>query len=391
MIKILKLLIRLKFIFNSPSKCSLIVFDESYEDLNNFLPRSNYFLLQNRLENIDKIYISFRILKLIFRNYKDNLMTAYLVSIIDIVSPKIILTFIDNSFKFSDLAKLREKKCKFIAIQNGVRFQINESNYLANKNHVNYNKKIYLPYFFCFGKYEKFLYKKNNIQVKNFIPVGSLRLANFIEYKKNNKKILESFFYDICLMSEVDSWQSELKIPKLEEGFAKLTKYAIRFCREHNIKLVLCLKRNKAFADSFSREQEFFKKYLSIDEYEYLKKRFFFKKKDKFSSYKCMSKSKVVLGTVSTMLRENLAIGGKILSCNLTPTNIYDFPIKGICSIKNCSYNDFEERLILILRMKNKEYHSKVSNGGDYNMFFRKNYSSITKIKDELYKIRSLY
>ena len=137
MIKILKLLIRVKFIFNSPSKCSLIVFDESYEDLNNFLPRSNYFLLQNRLENIDKIYISFRILKLIFRNYKDNLMTAYLVSIIDIVSPKIILTFIDNSFKFSDLAKLREKKCKFIAIQNGVRFQINESNFLANKNHVN--------------------------------------------------------------------------------------------------------------------------------------------------------------------------------------------------------------------------------------------------------------
>jgi hypothetical protein len=97
-----------------------------------------------------------------------------------------------------------------------------------------------------------------------------------------------------------------------------------------------------------------------------------------------MSESEVVVGTVSTMLRENLAMSGKILSCNLTPTNIYDFPIKGICFIKNCTYNEFEKRLLLILSIKKSEYYSRIINHGDYNMFFRKKYSTIKKIRDEL-------
>ena len=50
-----------------------------------------------------------------------------------------------------------------------------------------------------------------------------------------------------------------------------------------------------------------------------------------------MEKSKVVIGTMSTMLRENLAINGKI-ACNFMKTNIFDFPIKGICFFNNELY-----------------------------------------------------
>ena len=39
-------------------------------------------------------------------------------------------------------------------------------------------KDIFIPNF-CFGDYEKDDYKAKNINVKNFIPVGSLRLSNF--------------------------------------------------------------------------------------------------------------------------------------------------------------------------------------------------------------------
>jgi surface carbohydrate biosynthesis protein len=386
-LKILKLLIKVKFFFYNPPKSNLIVFDEHDDNFNNLLLKFNYFFLRSRIENIDKIYISFKILKLIFKNYRGNLMTAYLSSIIEIVSPKVILTYIDNSYKFSELAKLMEKKYTFIAIQNGVRLQINEFNYLMKKKKINYNDKIYLPNFLCFGNYEKFLYKKNKIKVKNIISVGSLALANFIEYKKKyyfNKKT-----YDICLMSEVDSWQANLNILNLEEGFAKLTKYIIKFCKNHDTRLVLCLKRHKTFLNlddrySYYNEQRFYQKYLLADEYEFIKKNFLFKGKSRFSSYKCMSESEVVVGTVSTMLRENLAMGGKILSCNLTPTNIYDFPIKGVCFIKNCTYNEFEKRLLLILSIKKSEYYSRIINNGDYNMFFRKKNSTIKKIRDEL-------
>ena len=104
-LKILKLLIKVKFFFYNPPKSNLIVFDEHDDNLNNLLLEFNYFFLRSRIENIDKIYISFGILKLIFKNYRGNLMTAYLSSIIEIVSPKVILTYIDNSYKFSELAK----------------------------------------------------------------------------------------------------------------------------------------------------------------------------------------------------------------------------------------------------------------------------------------------
>ena len=47
-----------------------------------------------------------------------------------------------------------------------------------------------------------------------------------------------------------------------------------------------------------------------------------------------MHKSKVVIGTMSTLLRENLSLGGKTFACNFTNTNIFDFPIKGLCFSK---------------------------------------------------------
>ena len=70
------------------------------------------------------------------------------------------------------------------------------------------------------------------------------------------------------------------------------------------------------------------------------------------SGYKCSFESKISVGTMSTLLRENIACGNKILACNLTKEKIYNFPIKGICSINNCNYLSFEKRLINILKIK---------------------------------------
>ena len=54
-----------------------------------------------------------------------------------------------------------------------------------------------------------------------------------------------------------------------------------------------------------------------------------------------MHKSKVVIGTMSTLLRENLSLGGKTFACNFTNINIFDFPIKGLCFSKNLDYRFF--------------------------------------------------
>ena len=69
-----------------------------------------------------------------------------------------------------------------------------------------------------------------------------------------------------------------------------------------------------------------------------------------------MEKSKVVIGTMSTMLRENLAINGKTLACNFMKTNIFDFPIKGICFFNESNYIKFEKRLKNILQISQHNY-----------------------------------
>ena len=77
-ILVLKLILRAKFIFKTPKESDLVIFDkESVIDLSNCLSKLNFFILQTRLESIDEIYFSYKILKKIFNNYfKGNLLTV---------------------------------------------------------------------------------------------------------------------------------------------------------------------------------------------------------------------------------------------------------------------------------------------------------------------------
>ena len=84
-------------------------------------------------------------------------------------------------------------------------------------------------------------------------------------------------------------------------------------------------------------------------------------KKD-FISYKAIHQSKVSIGTCSTLLREKLALKGKILACNFTPLEHYDFPIKGICFLKNPTFEEFEQRFLEILEIDKDDYFSRINN-----------------------------
>ena len=96
--------------------------------------------------------------------------------------------------------------------------------------------------------------------------------------------------------------------------------------------------------------------------------------------------SKVVVATYSTLLREFLGTGGKILSCNMTQSDIFDFPLKGICSINDCTFEEFEKRLINILNISDDEYFEKLGKDKNYLMEYDKNISSIQIIKNKIYE-----
>ena len=82
---------------------------------------------------------------------KNNLYSAYLASIIELISPKLVITF-DNSIKFYDLNILFKNKIQFLAIQNGGRTDIL---HYKHEYKVGLSKKIYLKIFLqnylCFG------------------------------------------------------------------------------------------------------------------------------------------------------------------------------------------------------------------------------------------------
>ena len=386
---ILKLFYKIKFILKNPEKHELVIFDDiSLCDLENLISEYNFFVQQNRIERITKIYLTFKVIKYFFKNYNGNIMTAYLVSLLEIIRPKIVLTNIHNSLKFFDLARILDKKIIFIAIQNGAQYEIKKYKHLYKAKKVNsdMSKNIYIPHFFCFGQFEIDQHKEDKIEVKNFFKAGSLNTANFFHYIKKDKILLKKDLYDICLISDPISFgiDKQFGISTIEKGFAKTIKYTIDFCKKHNIKMIFTWKRDKKKEPISSKnELDFYKKYFTNDDIDFLLKNSL-EKTDRFTSYKAVFQSKVVVATYSTLLREYLGTGGKILSCNVTASEIFDFPIEGICCIKDCTFQEFEKRLLNILSISDEEYLRKLGTNKNYLMEYDEKVSTIEVIRKKI-------
>ena len=166
------------------------------------------------------------------------------------------------------------------------------------------------------------------------------------------------------LISDANCWDlilNQLNYP-IEKGLIKLIKHTIKFAEIRNLKVKIAARNSK---NSFYEEEKFYKQNLNNFEYKYLMKNIFFRPK-KYETYDIMTNSKVVIGTMSTMLRENLSLGGKTLACNYTKTDIFNFPIKGLCFLNNDNYNIFEKRLNRLLKISKKEYFFKISKNPSY-------------------------
>ena len=74
-----------------------------------------------------------------------------------------------------------KKKITFVAFQGAARHNILQHKHKFKKNITksDLTKNFYIPNFLCFGQFEIDHYKKNEIKVKNFFKIGSLKLANF--------------------------------------------------------------------------------------------------------------------------------------------------------------------------------------------------------------------
>ena len=75
----------------------------------------------------------------------------------------------------------------------------------------------------------------------------------------------------------------------------------------------------------------------------------------------------------------------KILSLGLDNEGLFEFPINGICKLKNLDYFEFENRMNLILSLNSEDYFAKIEEPINNLIEFDKNFSTIDKIIAKLF------
>ena len=223
-------------------------------------------------------------------------------------------------------------------------------------------KNFYIPNFFCFGNYEIDNYKKFQIKVENFYPVGSLRLANYLEENSLNSLITQPKIYDILVISDaiLEGSNKHFGIDDAEYAAQKFTKFTIKYAIENHKKILFSLKRLNGFQKDLDLEIDFYKKNLSTEEFNFLISNSTLNyERDKYLSYNLMLKSEITLSIFSTMIRENLSLGRKSASVNFMKSDIFEFPIEGICKIEDCNYEDYKSKLDYLIKLDIKSFKDK--------------------------------
>jgi len=382
-----------KIIFQNPKSNEIVVFDdEAFHEFKGVVRKKNFFLLSTRRENIKKFYITKKIIFEMIKNFNGRIYLTYLITIIKIIKPKIVITFIHNSFHFSDIAKKLYKEMSFIAVQNASFIDPERHKFFKKRGLTkkDLNKKYFLPLFFCFGDYEKDYLNKNKTKVLKYKKLGSLRLSNFFEYCKKRKKNLKTNKYDICVIPEVLHEDNEFGGKTTSDGLINIIKFSIKYAKKNKCKIVFPIKRNKKKQLSAHRyDSQAFKSQLSKSEYSFFQKNCM-KKIFLHSSYFAVFQSELVIGSSSTMLKEKLGYGGKVLGCNFTLEKLHEFPVKGICNLSgkyNNNFLAFEKRVNKILNMNINNYFKKLEKPKEYILNFDKKFSTKQKIILEMNKI----
>lgn len=358
-IYLLKELKNTKFFFRNPPKKKILIFDQiSFNYLIDFFRLNSiksYFQLDCRLRNLQHIYLSFEIIKKIIIYSKFlSLKQAYLLSVIETISPRVILTFNELSKDLSKISIfLKKKSITTISIQNSDRSHI----LYDDQKHNKINCDILLSY----GEIDKNIYKKNIKNYRFIKPIGSLKLNLAKKFKKKLNKNFKKPQYDICLIAKRLTNQPDKNLTNTQKKFTKLVKFVAKFSYENRLKVLVCGKPYSENYYDLKTEKNFFNQYFKKIDFKYTSSQI-----NKYNSYLGVFNSKIIISTNSTLLRESLGEKKKILS--LCPNKYNQFLKTGIYHLQDCNYEKFSSHLKKIYNMTDTSYFSKF----DSNFFMKK-------------------
>ena len=286
---------------------------------------------------------------------------AYFSALLRRLAPAIVVTYIDNSELFYEVARVNHRRMRFLAIQNGSRIDVVEKS-------PKEAQRIFIPEFACFGEYERDLYFAKGATVGHFIPMGSLRESYFRQYwqKKSVPMPAGGYDYDMCIVAEASPGWNQ-RYPGSEDAIGHIAKYAVRLAREKDLKLVIAGKRDvspgqvRAHIHQRDTEVEWYKKYAGNHPVSP-------RVRDQFSTYELTARSRLSLALMSTVLREASSRGGRVLHCNFSGDSRWDFCVDGIWSLKEDSYEAFAERVMALLALSDEAWREKSAKMAAYVM-----------------------
>ncbi len=295
-------------VWSLPEKSDVLIFDASgTELLAPYLNKYNYSVMATRRESLNVSCFLRAALSLSF--WKGNLKNAYFDSYIHAVSPKLVITFVDNNSAFYCISK-RFPDIKTIFLQNGIRGEKGDVFEYLKKS-----ENYHVDYMFVMGnaigkRYNKYIsgsilpngsLKNNHVNYKYVEPDGSiLFISQYRDKPKNNEPFLtgidnNSFYYDQFYSAE-----------------AIVLKFLAKWCIDHN----KFLKIAGVSLENIEQEIAFFESFLSGCGWEYIPR------SDQYSSYRSVDAAEIVVFIDSTLGYEAAARGKKTASFSCRGVNL---------------------------------------------------------------------
>lgn len=361
------------FHFYYPPKSDIVVFDETniHYITRYILNDVPYFIYNMAIENIyftPKIFMNFiKSVKLInLKNLKKRkckirailreLLCHYRLSSFQYISPKIVITFIDNSGDFHWLCK-NYKYAEFFAIQNG-----NRNPDRSDERNPDRKLKYFINHYFCFGDYDKELFMKNGHSIDNYYPIGSLLAGYYNLNDKSNNEIK----YDIGIVStfrkkEIIRARKSRWTSNYWESIDVLHTFLEKYIAEYKLQAAVFMNCDRSDISKYKEEKEYFTEIYdnNIDILDTVRER--------FSTYHGVDNSDVIIGFRSTVLREAFGWGKKILSCNFTGADLYS-EYDSLIMFTEPNYESFKRRLNKLRDEPYEEYTIRTKGYASYLM-----------------------
>lgn len=282
--------------WQKPKKNEILIYDiSSIEALLPYLKNYSFTVmaLRGELLNVPCFFRAF----LTIDFWRGNLLKAYTEIFIQVVSPKVIITFIDNNDRFYELSK-RFPNTKTIFIQNGLRSEVGDTfGYLIK------SKNYHVDYMFVFGaaigrKYKTFI--NGSVEV-----IGSFKnnLVKKINVKKNDSIVFISQYREKS-KDNIIAYQNA--IPITYDEFYSFERIAIKFLAKWCIENNKHLKIAGISGKKEGPETDFYKKILSDFKYELIPRL------DIYSSYKLIDTAEIVVFVDSALGYEAMGRGKKV-------------------------------------------------------------------------------